>query len=47
MLSTKGPLLNGRDNQPVFLPRSLGMDVVSDLVTSLLSLEADLSHLWP
>lgn len=40
-----GPLLSGGEKIPVFLPRCLGMDFVNNLVTFLLSVEADLTQI--
>lgn len=40
-----GPLLSGRDKITDFLSRMLGVDFVNDLMTFLLSEEAELIHL--
>lgn len=45
MLNTQGPFLNGGNKTAVFLPRRVGVDFVNDLMTILLSVEADLIHL--
>jgi hypothetical protein len=45
MFNMQGLLHNGGDKIPVFSSRKLGMDIVNNLVTSLLSVEADLTHL--
>lgn len=45
MLNIQGSLLNGGDKILVFLPRWLEVDFVNDLVTILVSVEADLTRL--
>lgn len=44
MLNTKEPFLNREDKISVFLPRSLKVDFANNLVTCLLSVEADLTQ---
>lgn len=46
MSNTHGSPLNGGDKIRVFLARMLGVDFVLNLLTFLLSVEADLTHLW-
>lgn len=43
MLKTEGPHLSGGDKIPVFLPRSLGVDTVNDVMSFLLFVEANLT----
>lgn len=40
-----GAPLSGGDKTPVFSPRTLGRDLVNDLVTFLLSVEAELTQI--
>jgi hypothetical protein len=45
ILNTLGPLLHGGDKTPVFPSRRQGVDFFQNLVTVLLFVEADFTHL--